>query len=121
MRAMWLWIAFAAIMVCGGLFVGCATIDTPPHATMQQKLVADSAALVSIVEDIKTKCAPEFASLAPVVIAALQVAASPQDVLTDIMAVVQASPTLYKDGQAVACVIKTVVDDLRSLKPSAAH
>lgn len=102
-----------------GLFAlnGCATTNTPANATTGQKLIADSAALVSIVNDCKAKCAAEFAPLGPVVVAALQIAASPEDVLSDIMAVVQASPALYKDGQGVACIIKTVIDDLKALKP----
>lgn len=108
-------------LICAALaalsLAGCATVGTPANATAQQKMIADAQVLAGIVNDIKAKCAPEFAPLAPVVLAALQIAATPQDVLSDIMAVVQASPDLYKDGQGIACVIQTVVNDLKTAAP----
>lgn len=99
---------------------GCATVNAPASDSLSQKLISDAQAVQSIANDVKTKCGPEFAPLGPVVMAALQIAATPQDVLNDVMAVVQAAPALYKDGQAIACAIRTVLDDLKALKPKPA-
>lgn len=98
-------------------FAGCATVSTPPNATTIQKLVADEAVVQQIINDVKEKCVPQFASLVPTVLAALAIAANPTDVLSDIMSVVKAAPDLYKDGQGVACVIQVVVDDIKAAKP----
>lgn len=110
-------VALLPLLFVAVLASGCATVSTPANATVGQKFEADAVAVAAIANDVKTKCGPEFAGLGPVILSALQIAASPQDVLSDIMAVVQAAPTLYKDGQAVACAISTVVNDLKALKP----
>lgn len=108
---------FCACIVTALAMSGCATVNTPPNATAEQKLIADAQAVAGVVNDVKAKCGPQLAPLGPVIMSVLQIAASPQDVLNDIMAVVQAAPDIYKDGQAIACAIRTVVDDLKALKP----
>lgn len=108
-----------AVVLAALSLAGCATVSTPSNATTIQKIVADEAVVQQIINDVKTKCLPEFAPLVPTVLAALAIAANPTDVLSDIMSVVKAAPDLYKDGQGVACVIKAVVDDLKAAKPKA--
>jgi hypothetical protein len=100
-----------------GLMAGCAVTGLPKNATTAQKFQADVAAVKHIVDDVKNKCGDKYVSLAPVIMSALQIALTPADVLSDIMAVVNAAPTLYSDGVALACVIQTVIDDLKALKP----
>lgn len=114
MRNGWLWISLAAIMVCGGLFGGCATTGMPANATVAQKMQADAGALKQIATDVQTKCGPQFAPLAPLIASALAVAADPYNALADIMAAISAIPALAQDYKGAACVVGTIRDDVHA-------
>lgn len=96
---------------------GCATSGTPANATLAQKLQADAAALQTIAKDVKTKCGPQFAPLAPLIASALAVAADPTNVVADIMTAVSMIPAVAQDVKGVTCVVTTIRDDFNALKP----
>jgi hypothetical protein len=106
---------FAAILVAGGVFAGCATTSLPANATVAQKMQADAAALKQIATDVQTKCGPQFAPVAPLIASALAVAADPYSALADIMAALGAIPALAQDYKAATCVVTTIRDDIHAL------
>lgn len=111
---------FAAILVAGGLLSGCATSGTLPNATTAQKMTADIVDLGKVANDVKSKCGPEFAPLAPLIMSALQVAADPYNAVADIAAALQAIPALVQDYKAFACIVTTIRDDYNAMKPKPA-
>lgn len=96
---------------------GCATVSTPGDATLERKVQDDAAALKSVVADVKAKCGPQYASLAPVWKSLEDVIADPTNVLADFMAALTDLPIVIKDADALACVYKTTSTDLRALFP----
>lgn len=119
-RVYWLAIAFCAVCIFGGMLGGCATSGTLQNATTAQKMTADVVALGKVANDVKAKCGPEFAPLAPLIMSALQVAADPYNAVADIAAALQAIPALVQDYKAFACIVTTIRDDYNALKPKPA-
>lgn len=105
---------FAAILVAGGVFMGCATTGLPANATFSQKIHADAAVMGKIANDVKTACGPQFAPTAPIVVAILSVAADPYNALNDVMQAIGVIPLLAQDVKAAQCVVKTVRDDIHA-------
>lgn len=107
-------------LALGLLVSGCATIATPPGATLAQKLKDDQAAAEKIAADVATVCGPQFKSLTPVFADILSVAADPTNVLADVLAAANAYPILASDAKATICVVTTISRDIKALKPAKA-
>lgn len=106
---------FAAILVAGGVFAGCATTGMPANATVAQKMQADATAMQTIAHDVASKCGPQFGPVGPVITAILSVAADPYNALNDVMAAIGVIPVLAQDYKGAQCVIATVRDDIHAL------
>lgn len=119
-RVYWLAIAFAGVLVCGGMLGGCATSGTLPGATTAQKMSADVVAVAKVANDVKANCGPQFAPLSPLIVAALAVATDPYNAVADIAAALQVIPALVQDYKAFACIVTTIRDDYNALKPKPA-
>lgn len=115
MRAYWLAIAYAAILVFGGVLSGCATAGMPANATVAQKMQADAGALQTIAKDVSSKCGQQFGPVGPVIASILSVAADPYNALNDVMAAIGVIPVLAQDYKGAQCVITTVRDDIHAL------
>jgi hypothetical protein len=108
-------LALLALLAAGAMLAsGCATTAAPKGATFSQKLSADAALIEKCVNDVKTKCGPQYAPLAPVFTSILSVAANPTDAFSDLMAVVAAYPVVVQDAKALACAWSTIRDDLKA-------
>lgn len=109
------------LVLCLSL-AGCATVGMKSDATFMDKVHADAAVLNQMQQDIKDKC-PKMAPIANLIARAVAVAADYADVLNDIEQAVAAIPDLKQDYDAVACAVKTVLDDYKRFfkaAPSAA-
>lgn len=93
---------------------GCATAGMAPGATLGQKLGADAAAIQKIAQDIRDKC-PKMAPIAGLISKALAIAATPADVVSDVLEAVSAIPDLKQDYDAVSCAVKTALDDYKAI------
>ena len=111
---------FAAALTAAIVFGGCATVATPANATLGQKAIADAVALKQVANDVKSKCGPELAPIAPLIAAALSVATDPYNAMGDVVAALQMIPVLAQDYKAFACVVTTIRDDYNALKPAKA-
>lgn len=102
-----------ALVLPALLAAGC-----PAHqsgATLGERLRDDVAAAKKIVSDVKTKCGPELAQVAPIIQQALLLAKTAPDAAAIIMAVFQAVPALIQVGSGVWCAIKTITEDLKAM------
>lgn len=117
MRSRWAKLAGLAFAIAAS---GCATVATPPNATLAQKLQADEALVLKIVADVGTKCGPKFASFGKTVSGIVAIASTPADVLSDVMEAAALIPDLANDYQALTCVISTTGADLKAAKPKQA-
>lgn len=105
---------FAAILVAGGVFMGCATTGMSANATIAQKMQADALVMNKIKTDVEAACGGQWAPLAPLVASALAVASDPYNAVNDVMAALGAIPALVQDYKAATCVVKTIRDDIHT-------
>ena len=122
-------VRFIALLVCSVLaciaIVGCATVYTPPGATVAQKVKDDLSAVGIVEADVKAQCGAQFAPIGALAMSILSAAEAVGDVAAynfagAVTAAAAALPAIITDIKGTACVVGVLRAEYQKLKPRAA-